>query len=86
MVVEKEGENLVPHDTVIDELREIAKESSIESNDLALAMAIYMLGFSSYEGFNSMLTLETVKDMQMNDRISTYIKTILKNSYESNKK
>lgn len=60
-VVETEGENLVPHDTVIDELREIAKESSIEGTDLTFAMAIYILGFSSYAGFNSMLTQEMVK-------------------------
>lgn len=85
-VVETEGENLVPHDTVIDQLREMAKESSIESTDLAFAMAIYMLGFSSYEGFNSMLTPEIVKDMQMNDRISTYVKMILKNSYGADNK
>lgn len=85
-VVETEGENLVPHDTVIDELREIAKESSIEGTDLAFAMAIYMLGFSSYEGFNSMLTPEIVKDMQTSDRISTYVKMILKNSYGTDNK
>ena len=80
-VVETEGENLVPHDTVVDELREIAKGGSIENTDLAFAMAIYMLGFSSYEGFRSMMEPETVKNMQMNDRISAYVKTILKNSY-----
>ncbi len=85
-VVETEGENLVPHDIVVDELREIAKESSIEGTDLAFAMAIYMLGFSSYEGFNSMLTPEIVKDMQTSDRISTYVKMILKNSYGTNEK
>ena len=44
-VVDSEGENLVPHDTVVEELKEIARESSIESKDLAFAMAIYMLGF-----------------------------------------
>lgn len=85
-VVETEGENLVPHDTVIDELREIAKESSIEGTDLAFAMAIYMLGFSSYAGFNSMLTPEIVKERQTSDRISTYVKMILKNSYGTDNK
>ena len=77
---------IVPHDTVIDELREIAKESSIEGTDLAFAMAIYMLGFSSYAGFNSMLTPEIVKEMQTSDRISTYVKMILKNSYGTDNK
>lgn len=80
-VVDSEGENLVPHDTVVEELREIAKESSIESKDLAFAMAIYMLGFSSYEGFGSMLDSKTIKEMQFNERISTYVKQILKNCY-----
>ena len=77
---------VLPEDTVIDELREIAKESSIEGTDLAFAMAIYMLGFSSYAGFNSMLTPEIVKEMQTSDRISTYVKMILKNSYGTDNK
>ena len=42
---------LVPHDTVIDELRELASKQNIESEDLAIAMAAYMLGFGSYKGF-----------------------------------
>ena len=43
---------LVPHDTVIDELRELASKQNIESEDLAIAMAAYMLGFGTYMGFN----------------------------------
>lgn len=42
---------IVPHDTVIDELRTMASEQNIESEDLAIAMAVYMLGFGSYKGF-----------------------------------
>lgn len=42
---------IVPHDTVIDELRELASKQNIESEDLAIAMAVYMLGFGSYKGF-----------------------------------
>ena len=42
---------IVPHDTVIDELRELAAKQDIESEDLAIAMAAYMLGFGSYKGF-----------------------------------
>ena len=45
------GDNLVPNDTVIDELKAIAAEKDMESNDLAIAMAVYMLGFGSYKGF-----------------------------------
>lgn len=43
--------SIVPHDTVIDELKGLAKEQNIESEDLAIAMAAYMLGFGSYKGF-----------------------------------
>ena len=44
---------IVPHDTVIDELREMAAKQDIESEDMAIAMAAYMLGFGSYKGFQS---------------------------------
>lgn len=54
-VIEKAVEDLegtiVPHDTVIDELREMAAKQDIESKDLAIAMAVYMLGLGSYKGF-----------------------------------
>ena len=49
-VKELEG-TIVPHDTVIDELRELAAKQDIESEDLAIAMAAYMLGFGTYKGF-----------------------------------
>lgn len=50
VVKELEG-SIVPHDTVIDELRELAAKQDIESEDLAIAMAAYLLGFGSYKGF-----------------------------------
>lgn len=54
-VIEKavnELENeIIPHDTVIDELKAMAKEQNIQSDNLAVAMAVYMLGFGSYKGF-----------------------------------
>ena len=49
-VKELEG-SVVPHDTVTDELKTLASEQGIESEDLAIAMATYMLGFGSYRGF-----------------------------------
>ena len=42
---------IVPHDTAIDELRAMASEQNVESEDLAIAMAVYMLGVGSYKGF-----------------------------------
>lgn len=44
--------SIVPHDTVIDELREMASKQNMESEDLAIAMAAYMLGFGTYKGFS----------------------------------
>jgi len=35
----------------MQELLTIAAENGIENNDLAISMAIYLLGFSSYNGF-----------------------------------
>lgn len=50
-VVDTEGAALVPHDTVFEELQQKVRETGISSNDLAIAMSIYMLGFSTYKGF-----------------------------------
>ena len=54
-IIEKAVKNfegtIVPKDTVMDELREIAVKQDIESEDMAIAMAAYMLGFGSYIGF-----------------------------------
>ena len=44
--------NITPKDTVLDELKAIAEKSSEKSEDTAMAMAVYMLGFSTYNGFN----------------------------------
>lgn len=43
--------SIVPNDTVIDELKNIAASQNIESEDMAIAMAAYMLGFCTYKGF-----------------------------------
>lgn len=51
--VKKLDSTIVPHDTVIDELRELAAKQDIESEDLSTAMAVYMLGFGSYRGFSN---------------------------------
>lgn len=49
-VDELEG-SIVPHDTVIDELKELAKKQNIDDENLAVAMAMYMLGVGRYKGF-----------------------------------
>ncbi|MCL2199204.1 MAG: Eco47II family restriction endonuclease [Defluviitaleaceae bacterium] len=45
-VVAETGANAVPHDSVVDELREVSK-----GNEQSLILALYMLGFSTYRGF-----------------------------------
>lgn len=71
-VVKTEGANLVPHDTVFNDLLSIANKNHIGSKDLAIAMAIYLLGFSSYTGFRSTLTPEFLGA----DRVSEYVKQL----------
>ena len=50
-VVNASGDELVPHDTVMNELLAIASKYKFEDRDLAITMAIYMLGFSTYVKF-----------------------------------
>ena len=49
-VNELEG-SVVPHDTVNDALKALAQKQKIDDEDLAVAMAVYMLGFGTYKGF-----------------------------------
>lgn len=56
-VIEKvvsEGKDLkIPHDTVGDELKRLSEMfKKDKSESLAMALAIYMLGFSTYNGFS----------------------------------
>lgn len=56
-VIEKvvsEGEDVkIPHDTVVDELRNLStKFGKDKPESLAMALAVYMLGFSTYAGFS----------------------------------
>ena len=47
------GENVkAPEDTVLEELRSIAGKTGIPSEELSMAMAIYLLGFNTYAGFS----------------------------------
>lgn len=48
----------VPCDTVIDELKNIAYSINKNDQELAMAMAIYLLGFSSYKGFNNITDIQ----------------------------
>jgi len=45
-------EAIIPHDTVMAELRKLASNQNMKPTDLAIAMSVYLLGFGSYVGFN----------------------------------
>ncbi|MBQ1411710.1 MAG: Eco47II family restriction endonuclease [Clostridia bacterium] len=51
-VVEDMEDTSIPHDTVMDELRAMAHEQPMYDENLAIAMAVYLLGFSNYLGFS----------------------------------
>ena len=52
-VVNEGGEDVkVPHDSVINELRRIAEKMNSVDADLAMALSVYLLGFSTYNGFS----------------------------------
>lgn len=50
-VINGEDSVAVPQDTVMDELRKVAGIYTEQPEDLAMAMAVYMLGFNTYAGF-----------------------------------
>ncbi len=53
-VVSEGGDDVkVPHDTVVTELKRIADQMGESDSDLAMALAIYLLGFSTYKGFST---------------------------------
>lgn len=75
--VVKSGEGIkVPHDTVLEELENIAGVVGAETKELAMAMAVYMLGFNTYKGFNHFFEAENAGGDVMLKRIYSYAKRI----------
>ena len=78
-VIEKvvsSGEGVkVPADTVIDELRNVAKQMGQDDENLAIAMAVYMLGFNTYSGFSNILADEDGEEAMLK-RIYAYAKLL----------
>ncbi len=76
-VVNEESSVKVPHDTVIDDLRKVAALYGEKDDELAMAMAVYMLGFNTYMGFSDTVQPElgTDKD-EMLKRIYEYAEKI----------
>ena len=50
-VVNEEGAVIVPKDTVVQELKNVSSLFEEQPEELAMAMAVYMLGFHTYLGF-----------------------------------
>lgn len=73
-VVKNESELKVPHDTVVEELKSIAEKMGATDDDLAMAIAVYMLGFSTYKGFNTEQTSGVEYDEKNLHRIYEYAK------------
>lgn len=58
--VVKQGNSVqVPQDTVFQELKSVAHMLGNEHGDMAMSLAVYMLGFSSYLGFSSLIESES---------------------------
>jgi hypothetical protein len=78
-VVNEGGEDVkVPHDSVMSELRRIAQEMDTDDDNLAMALAVYLLGFSTYNGF-SKVAGNVVDDVDENAlrRIYEYAKKMI---------
>lgn len=74
-VVNEESSVPVPCDTVIQELKSVAALYTEQTEDLAMAMAVYMLGFNTYMGFRDKAELQFGKrDTEMLKRIYEYAK------------
>ena len=79
-VVLEGGEDIcVPHDTVLAELKRVAGQMGEHDEGLAMAMAIYLLGFSTYKGFTKAAgnVINDVDDNMLR-RIYEYAKKIQK--------
>lgn len=64
----------VPHDTVLEELQNISKRFGEESEKLAMAMAVYMLGFYTYKGFSERFEQEGGENGITFSRLNEYAK------------
>ncbi len=71
----------VPEDTVVEELKRIAAITNIKPDDLAMAMAINMLGFGTYNGFCGGLKIDGFGENdegKMLERLYAYASQIVK--------
>ena len=69
----------IPQDTVLGELEQIARNVCGNSENMAMAMAVYMLGFSSYNGFKNYLIEDDLKSDSGMKRLYEYAKSLNNN-------
>lgn len=73
------GEGIkVPEDTVLDELKNIAIQLGEDSEKMTMAMAVYMLGFNTYNGFRDYLKEESSVESDALKRLYMYAKMVNK--------
>lgn len=80
-VVKQDTAVKIPHDTALQELKNIADMSGREPVDIAMAAAVYMLSFNSYLGFSSLIENDNNSntiDENYLKRIYTYAKGLSK--------
>lgn len=78
-VVAEGGDDVkVPRDSVYAELKRVADQTGESDEDLAMAMAIYLLGFSTYSGFANALgsVIDRDEDNNRLKRIYEYAKRL----------
>lgn len=78
-VVAEGGDDVkVPRDSVYAELKRVADQTGESDEDLAMAMAIYLLGFSTYSGFANTLgsVIDRDEDNNRLKRIYEYAKRL----------
>lgn len=64
----------VPEDTVLEELGNIAAKIGEGSETVSIAMAVYMLGFNTYNGFKDYLKNEACQEDAMLKRLYEFAK------------
>lgn len=70
-VIEESESVNTPQDTVLQELQRISELIHEDSEELRMAMAVYMLGFKTYMGFDGYEENESIKE-NLSKRISIY--------------
>lgn len=76
-VVDTTDEVIAPKDTVLDELNVLSKMFDADSEDLSMAMSVYMLGFNTYTGFGANKVESQKIDSNAKDRLSAYAKKMM---------